>query len=133
MFIQHGCIELGKLLLQTPRILFFLPLIPQLLAFGSIKEDTSVQIYEGFNGVQTCFNHYLLKLKKALCWSGTVTIEHTNFERCDRCRLYFNDKQIWHALNNKGCTPRKSLTLVFPNKAIEAPKIGCLKKNQREL
>ena len=46
-------------------------MIPNLLAFALTKEETSVQVYEGFKGVQTCFGHYLLKLKKCEgynCW-----------------------------------------------------------------
>jgi len=39
-------------------------MIPKLLAFSLLKEETTVQVYEGFKGVQTCFGHYLLKLKK---------------------------------------------------------------------
>ena len=36
---------------------------------------------------------------------------------CDsyRCRVAFANKHLWHILNNYGCTPRKSLTLKFPN------------------
>ena len=32
-----------------------------------------------------------------------------------RCRLEINSKHLWETLNNLGCTPRKSLTLEFPN------------------
>lgn len=32
-----------------------------------------------------------------------------------RCRLEINSKRLWEKLNNLGCTPRKSLTLEFPN------------------
>ena len=33
----------------------------------------------------------------------------------NRCRLLVNSKHFWETLNNYGCTPRKSLTLEFPN------------------
>lgn len=32
-----------------------------------------------------------------------------------RCRLCIVNKHLWHTLNNYGCTPRKSLTLKFPD------------------
>lgn len=35
-----------------------------------------------------------------------------------RCRLEFNSKHLWKILNNYGCTPKKSLTLQFPNENI---------------
>lgn len=33
----------------------------------------------------------------------------------NRCRLLVNSKHLWETLNNYGCTPKKSLTLEFPN------------------
>ena len=36
----------------------------------------------------------------------------------DVCRFSIRNKHIWTALNNLGCTPRKSLTLVFPDESI---------------
>ena len=35
-----------------------------------------------------------------------------------RCRLLVNSKHFWSTLNNYGCTPRKSLTLQFPDESI---------------
>lgn len=35
-----------------------------------------------------------------------------------RCRVCLSSKHLWNTLNNYGCTPKKSLTLMFPNKAI---------------
>lgn len=35
-----------------------------------------------------------------------------------RCRLSFDSKHLWETLNNYGCTPRKSLTLKFPDESI---------------
>lgn len=32
-----------------------------------------------------------------------------------RCRWNVSNKHLWNTLNNYGCTPRKSLTLTFPN------------------
>lgn len=36
----------------------------------------------------------------------------------NRCRLLVNSKHLWETLNNYGCTPRKSLTLQFPDESI---------------
>jgi hypothetical protein len=36
----------------------------------------------------------------------------------DVCRFSVRNKHIWEALNSKGCTPRKSLTLTFPDESI---------------
>lgn len=35
-----------------------------------------------------------------------------------RCRWSVKNKHLWEALNKLGCTPKKSLTLVFPDKRI---------------
>lgn len=36
----------------------------------------------------------------------------------EQCRFSIRNLHIWSALNNKGCTPKKSLTLVFPDLSI---------------
>jgi intein/homing endonuclease len=43
-----------------------------------------------------------------------------NNVKCDsyRCRWFIGNKHLWTTLNNYGCTPRKSLTLKFPDKTI---------------
>lgn len=35
-----------------------------------------------------------------------------------RCRLIVNSMHMWNTLNNYGCTPRKSLTVDFPDESI---------------
>ena len=35
-----------------------------------------------------------------------------------RCRLSFRSSHVWNTLNDYGCTPRKSLTLKFPDESI---------------
>lgn len=35
-----------------------------------------------------------------------------------RCRFCITNKHLWNTLNSYGCTPRKSLTLEFPNEKI---------------
>ncbi|MGM9533234.1 LAGLIDADG family homing endonuclease [Intestinibacter sp.] len=39
----------------------------------------------------------------------------TNGVEYSRCRVCLSSKHLWETLNNYGCTPRKSLTLQFPN------------------
>ena len=54
-------------------------------------------------------------LEKAKKFFGYKRKLHT--DSC-RCRLEFNSKHLWDILNSYGCTPRKSLTLKFPDKTI---------------
>lgn len=35
-----------------------------------------------------------------------------------RCRFYIRNKHLWNTLNSYGCTPKKSLTLEFPDERI---------------
>ena len=37
---------------------------------------------------------------------------------CKRCRWFITNKHLWNTLNTLGCTPKKSLTLKFPNESI---------------
>jgi hypothetical protein len=83
-----------------------------------LKEKTKKSIYRIEVSLKSDDINHLEKLKEFLKWQGTVKINKTNFSRCDRCRLYFNNKHIWETLNSYGCTPRKSLTLKFPNLTI---------------
>lgn len=46
-----------------------------------------------------------------------------NYTKCDnkifkRCRWSVKNKHLWKTLNSYGCTPKKSLTLEFPDKNI---------------
>ena len=43
-----------------------------------------------------------------------------NNVKCDsyRCRWYIGNKHLWETLNSYGCTPKKSLTLNFPDENI---------------
>jgi len=46
-------------------------MLPALIAIGDNEGKTSVQVYEGFKGVQTAYEHYYSKLKKGegiFCW-----------------------------------------------------------------
>lgn len=53
--------------------------------------------------------NHLRNLQKELNTKRPVLITNT------RCRLLVNSKHFWETLNNYGCTPKKSLTLNFPN------------------
>lgn len=59
--------------------------------------------------------NHLDKFRKELNIEKPLNISKTNYERSNRCRLYFNSKHMWEILNSYGCTPRKSQTLEFPN------------------
>lgn len=37
---------------------------------------------------------------------------------CKRCRWVVTNKHLWQTLNSLGCTPKKSLTIVFPDSSI---------------
>lgn len=52
--------------------------------------------------------------------NDNVKMGYVNCEgkRCERCRWWITDKHLWKTLNKYGCTPRKSLTLQFPNENI---------------
>ena len=66
---------------------------------------------------------HMEKYNKALGIEKPIPVTKTNF-KTDRCRSYFNSKHMWETLNSYGCTPRKSLTLIFPN--IKIFKDKCL-------
>lgn len=63
-------------------------------------------------------HEHLERFKKALNAETEVKKSHTNFPQSERCRFSFNSKHMWETLNSYGCTPRKSLTLMFPNANI---------------
>ena len=46
---------------------------------------------------------------------STITVNNKQFERC---RLIVTDKHLKQSLIKCGCTPKKSLTITFPNKNI---------------
>lgn len=52
--------------------------------------------------------------------ASKVTIEDAKCGKtiCKRCRWYVANKHLWETLNSYGCTPRKSLTLKFPDESI---------------
>lgn len=61
---------------------------------------------------------HLEKLRNALKMEAQVKESHTNYKCSDRCRLGWNSKHMFETLVSYGCTPKKSLTLKFPDVSI---------------
>lgn len=61
---------------------------------------------------------HMLKFKRFLKLETEIRIEDNHGEGQEVCRMSVRNKRIWNALNDKGCTPCKSLTLKFPDKSI---------------
>ena len=55
---------------------------------------------------------HIIKFAKFISYENKILIDDY------RCRIVFSNKHIWNILNNYGCTPRKSLTLKFPDECI---------------
>lgn len=85
---------------------------------NKIYEKNKKRVYRIEISLKESDREHLEKLKVFLKYEGKIRIEKTNFPRSNRCRLYFNCKDIWFKLNSYGCTPKKSLTLTFPNISI---------------
>lgn len=59
---------------------------------------------------------HLKKFNIFISSNKDVRIEKAgNLYQYERCRISFANKHFWNVLNNYGCTPKKSLTLKFPN------------------
>ena len=61
---------------------------------------------------------HMLKLKRFLNYDGEIRVEDNRGFGYEVCRLSVRNKNLWNQLNDKGCTPRKSLTLTFPSLEI---------------
>ena len=72
----------------------------------SLKADDFNHL-EKFNAFMKCETNRV-KISDAKC--GKVVYK--------RCRWWITNKHLWKILNGYGCTPRKSLTLKFPDKNI---------------
>ena len=67
------------------------------------------------------FEH-LNKLNSFFEYNGNnVKIGRIN-SKYERCKWAISNKHLWNTLNNYGCTPKKSLTLKFPNVDIFSKK-----------
>lgn len=77
-----------------------------------IDEISKYKKYTFEVGLKSSDFEHLEKLKRFLSFTGTVEQNESS------CRLRVSDKHLWETLNNYGCTPRKSLTLQFPDESI---------------
>ena len=55
---------------------------------------------------------HLEKFKKFISFDKKISLSD------NRCKIKISSKHLWKTLNSYGCTPRKSLTLRFPNENI---------------
>lgn len=63
--------------------------------------------------------NHMLKLKSFLKGDDLqIRIDTNKGEQYPMCRLSVRNKHLWDALNEKGCTPCKSLTLQWPDEKI---------------
>lgn len=60
------------------------------------------------------FNTFMKHIKDNVTIGNVVC----NGKVCKRCRWSIRNQHLWEILNSYGCTPKKSLTLKFPNKDI---------------
>lgn len=65
---------------------------------------------------------HMLKLKNFLKYTGEIRFGKSIFNGKEfiQCRLSVRNEHLWNALNNKGCSPNKTLLLKFPNLSIFA-------------
>lgn len=61
---------------------------------------------------------HMIKLKNFLKYEEDIRVETHKEFKTEICRMSVRNKNLWNALNDKGCTPRKSLTLIFPENSI---------------
>ena len=64
---------------------------------------------------------HLYKFNKFMEYKGDnvkVSTTRCNNKEYKRCRWSIGNKHLWNTLNNYGCTPKKSLSLQFPDKSI---------------
>ena len=73
----------------------------------NVKTVHQIELSLGLKDVE-----HLIKFKNFMSYSKDITIDNY------RCRFMVANKYLWNVLNNYGCTPKKSLTLKFPNENI---------------
>lgn len=72
----------------------------------SLKADDVQHLYK--------FNSFMKHIKNNV----SIGKVNCNDKVCKRCRWSVRNKHLWEALNSKGCVPKKSLILKFPDKKI---------------
>ena len=86
---------------------------------SSITENT--KRYEFELSLKGSDINHLQKFNKFMKYKGNnvkVSKVKVGGKEYDRCRWQVGNKHMWEVLNNYGCTPRKSLTLKFPDFSI---------------
>lgn len=73
----------------------------------SLKSDDLTHLHK-FASFISHTNPNIVKVENVYC--GDIL--------CQRCRISFRNKHFWETLNSKGCVPRKSLILKFPDISI---------------
>lgn len=76
-----------------------------------LKEDKK-SVYSFELSLQLSDMHHLEKFKDFVNYEKEVKTDKY------RCRIMFANKHFWTTLNSYGCTPKKSLTLMFPDVSI---------------
>lgn len=61
---------------------------------------------------------HMEKFAKAIGYNKELTITKADKNGHTRCRVCLSSEILWKQLNSLGCTPRKSLTLKFPDESI---------------
>lgn len=76
-----------------------------------VREDKK-SIYNFELSLQVSDSLHLKKFKQFISYEKEIIVDSF------RCRIMFANKHFWTTLNNYGCTPKKSLTLEFPDISI---------------
>lgn len=58
------------------------------------------------------------KFAKAIGYNKKLTITKADKNEHTRCRVCLSSEILWKQLNSLGCTPKKSLTLKFPDENV---------------
>ena len=86
-------------------------------ADGSLSSrDNNFELsLKGSDFEHLCKFNTFMKHHKDNVKMGFVSLNGKHFTRC---RWSITNKHLWNTLNNYGCTPQKSLTLIFPDPQI---------------
>ena len=91
------------------------------LSSSPLDDSKSKSVYTIELGLKLDDIEILEKLKEELKSPRPIlkdTKRIVNNNVYSRCRFLVNSKHMWNTLNNYGCTPRKSLTVKFPDESI---------------
>ena len=90
-----------------------------LYADGSLSSSTNTVELQLSNKDK----EHLRKFSRFMKYNGEIKTKANKKDKNENiyyesCRVSFSNKHLWDTLNTQGCTPRKSLTLKFPNESI---------------